>query len=224
MGSHEKEPSSPRRAPAPSRSNSTVSSKHSSAHQGSECWEVVDEPRGRIGPGWELERQEGYLLKKRKWPMKGWHKRYFVLEEGILKYATTRQDVLKGKLHGSVDVRLSVMSINRKAQRVDLDTEENIYHLKIKSQELFNSWVAKLCSHRLAEKPKCSAPAGGPAERVLPLAQGYGSRNRVLPSGSAPALSAPSSPRDKVNAWLMDSEGLDRCSAGERGGGGRGAE
>ncbi|EMP33796.1 Oxysterol-binding protein-related protein 7 [Chelonia mydas] len=131
MGSHEKEPASPRRAPAPSRSNSIVSSKHSSAHQGSECWEVVDEPRGRIGPGQELERHEGYLLKKRKWPLKGWHKRYFVLEEGILKYATTRQDVLKGKLHGSIDVCLSVMSINRKAQRVDLDTEENIYHLKV---------------------------------------------------------------------------------------------
>uniref|UniRef100_A0A8C3PFW5 Oxysterol-binding protein n=1 Tax=Chrysemys picta bellii TaxID=8478 RepID=A0A8C3PFW5_CHRPI len=177
MGSHEKELASPRRVP--SRSNSTVSSKHSSAHQGSECWEVVDEPRSRTGPGQELERHEGYLLKKRKWPLKGWHKRYFLLEEGILKYATTRQDVLKGKLHGSVDVRLAVMSINRKAQRVDLDTEENIYHLKV-------------CSR---------------GER------GYGSRNRVLPSDGAPALSALTSPRDKVNAWLKDSEGLDRCSA-----------
>uniref|UniRef100_A0A674IJT1 PH domain-containing protein n=1 Tax=Terrapene triunguis TaxID=2587831 RepID=A0A674IJT1_9SAUR len=211
MGSHEKEPASPRRVP--SRSNSTVSSKHSSAHQGSECWEVVDEPRSRTGPGQELERHEGYLLKKRKWPLKGWHKRYFMLEEGILKYATTRQDVLKGKLHGSVDVRLAVMSINRKAQRVDLDTEENIYHLKIKSQELFTSWVAKLCSHRLVEKPKCPAPMGGPDGRVPPPAQGYGSRNRVLPSDGAPALSALTSPRDKVNAWLKDSEGLDRCSA-----------
>ncbi|XP_008160982.2 oxysterol-binding protein-related protein 7 isoform X1 [Chrysemys picta bellii] len=211
MGSHEKELASPRRVP--SRSNSTVSSKHSSAHQGSECWEVVDEPRSRTGPGQELERHEGYLLKKRKWPLKGWHKRYFLLEEGILKYATTRQDVLKGKLHGSVDVRLAVMSINRKAQRVDLDTEENIYHLKIKSQELFTSWVAKLCSHRLAEKPKCPVPTGGPDGRVPPPAQGYGSRNRVLPSDGAPALSALTSPRDKVNAWLKDSEGLDRCSA-----------
>lgn len=39
--------------------------------------------------------------------------------------------VLKGKLHGSIDIRLSVMSVNKKAQRVDLDTEENIYHLKV---------------------------------------------------------------------------------------------
>ncbi|POI21532.1 hypothetical protein CIB84_014721 [Bambusicola thoracicus] len=171
MGSHEKDPSSPRKAL--SRSNSTVSSKHSSIQQGSESWEVVEEPRARGSPGREPERQEGYLLKKRKWPLKGWHKRYFVLENGILKYATTRQDVLKGKLHGAIDVRQSVMSVNKKAQRVDLDTEENIYHLK-------GPWT------------------------------------RIMPSGSAPALSALASSRDKVDAWLKDSEGLERCSAGEQ--------
>lgn len=43
----------------------------------------------------------------------------------------TLSQVTKGKLHGSIDVRLSVMSINRKAQRIDLDTEDNIYHLKV---------------------------------------------------------------------------------------------
>lgn len=189
--------------------------------QGSESWEVVEEPRARGSPGQERQRHEGYLLKKRKWPLKGWHKvtgragtrsrdpgwswhdlgsvggwlqgllsaslppkknpfslhpqRYFVLENGILKYSTTRQDVsvcpgcghaaspggsglgtppwpprergrggifpltgvpglpqvLKGKLHGAIDVRQSVMSVNKKAQRVDLDTEDNIYHLKV---------------------------------------------------------------------------------------------
>ncbi|KAJ7427859.1 oxysterol binding protein like 7 [Willisornis vidua] len=168
MGSHEKDLSSPKRAL--SRSNSTVSSKHSSVQQGSESWEVVEEPRAQGSPGQEQQRHEGYLLKKRKWPLKGWHKRYFVLENGILKYATTRQDVLKGKLHGAIDVRQSVMSVNKKAQRVDLDTEENIYHLK-------GQWT------------------------------------RILPSGSAPALSTLASSRDKVNAWLKDSEGLERCSA-----------
>ncbi|XP_064895763.1 oxysterol-binding protein-related protein 7 isoform X1 [Columba livia] len=204
MGSHEKDPSSPKRAL--SRSNSTVSSKHSSVQQGSESWEVLEEPRAGGSPGRELRRHEGYLLKKRKWPLKGWHKRYFVLENGILKYATTRQDVLKGKLHGSIDVRQSVMSINKKAQRVDLDTEENIYHLKIKSPELFASWVSSLCSHHQGEGPR-----GGPAGRTPPNAQGPWMR--ILPSGSAPALSALASSRDKVNAWLKDSEGLERCSA-----------
>ncbi|KAF1465460.1 Oxysterol-binding protein-related protein 7, partial [Megadyptes antipodes antipodes] len=208
MGSHEKDLSSPKRAL--SRSNSTVSSKHSSVQQGSESWEVVEEPCARGSPGQEPQRHEGYLLKKRKWPLKGWHKRYFVLENGILKYATTRQDVLKGKLHGAIDVRQSVMSINKKAQRVDLDTEENIYHLKIKSPELFASWVSSLCSHHQGERPEL-CPRGGPAGRTPTNAQGPWTR--ILPSGSAPALSTLASSRDKVNAWLKDSEGLERCSA-----------
>ncbi|XP_051496281.1 oxysterol-binding protein-related protein 7 isoform X2 [Apus apus] len=208
MGSHEKDPSSPKRAL--SRSNSTVSSKHSSVQQGSESWEVVEEPRVRGSLGQEPQRHEGYLLKKRKWPLKGWHKRYFVLENGILKYSTTHQDVLKGKLHGAIDIRQSVMSINKKAQRVDLDTEENIYHLKIKSPELFASWVSSLCSHHRGEKPE-SCPRGGPGGRTPTTTQGPWTR--ILPSGSAPALSTLASSRDKVDAWLKDSEGLERCSA-----------
>ncbi|NXR86866.1 OSBL7 protein, partial [Hypocryptadius cinnamomeus] len=205
MGSHEKDPCSPKRAL--SRSNSTVSSKHSSVQQGSESWEVVEEPRARGSPGQQPQRHEGYLLKKRKWPLKGWHKRYFVLENGILKYSTTRQDVLKGKLHGAIDVRQSVMSVNKKAQRVDLDTEDNIYHLKIKSPEVFSSWVSSLCSHHHGEPPG-PCPPGGPTGTST-----QGQWTRILPSGSAPALCTLASSRDKVNAWLKDSEGLERCSA-----------
>lgn len=118
----------------PSLTENAQSSKPCSVQQASELWEVLEEPRNKLETeGTRPERQEGQLLKKRKWPLKGWHKRYFVLEDGILHYATTRQDITKGKLHGSIDVRLSVMSINKKAQRVDLDTEDNIYHLKVTS-------------------------------------------------------------------------------------------
>lgn len=35
----------------------------------------MEEPRGRLGSDDIIpERQEGHLLKKRKWPLKGWHK------------------------------------------------------------------------------------------------------------------------------------------------------
>uniref|UniRef100_A0ABI8AK03 Oxysterol-binding protein n=1 Tax=Felis catus TaxID=9685 RepID=A0ABI8AK03_FELCA len=131
--------------------------------------------------------------------------RYFVLEDGVLHYATTRQEITKGKLHGSIDVRLSVMSINKKAQRIDLDTEDNIYHLKIKSQDLFQSWVAQLRAHRLAQRldmPRGSLPST--THRKAPGAQ--------LPAaGSASALPGVG-PREKVSSWLRDSDGLDRCS------------
>ncbi|XP_016787054.1 oxysterol-binding protein-related protein 7 isoform X2 [Pan troglodytes] len=185
---------------------SAQSSKPSSAQQASELWEVVEEPRGRLGTeGVMPERQEGHLLKKRKWPLKGWHKRYFVLEDGILHYATTRQDITKGKLHGSIDVRLSVMSINKKAQRIDLDTEDNIYHLKIKSQDLFQSWVAQLRAHRLAHRldiPRGSLPST--AHRKVPGAQ--------LPTEATASALPGLGPREKVSSWLRDSDGLDRCS------------
>eukprot|EP00074_Homo_sapiens_P100161 XP_016879611.1 oxysterol-binding protein-related protein 7 isoform X1 [Homo sapiens] len=185
---------------------SAQSSKPSSAQQASELWEVVEEPRVRLGTeGVMPERQEGHLLKKRKWPLKGWHKRYFVLEDGILHYATTRQDITKGKLHGSIDVRLSVMSINKKAQRIDLDTEDNIYHLKIKSQDLFQSWVAQLRAHRLAHRldmPRGSLPST--AHRKVPGAQ--------LPTAATASALPGLGPREKVSSWLRDSDGLDRCS------------
>nr|XP_012307303.1 oxysterol-binding protein-related protein 7 isoform X1 [Aotus nancymaae]XP_012307304.1 oxysterol-binding protein-related protein 7 isoform X1 [Aotus nancymaae]XP_012307305.1 oxysterol-binding protein-related protein 7 isoform X1 [Aotus nancymaae]XP_012307306.1 oxysterol-binding protein-related protein 7 isoform X1 [Aotus nancymaae] len=185
---------------------SVQSSKPSSAQQASELWEVVEEPQGRLGTeGVMPERQEGHLLKKRKWPLKGWHKRYFVLEDGILHYATTRQDITKGKLHGSIDVRLSVMSINKKAQRIDLDTEDNIYHLKIKSQDLFQSWVAQLRAHRLAHRldmPRSTLPST--THRKVPGAQ--------LPTAASASALPGLGPREKVSSWLRDSDGLDRCS------------
>lgn len=40
----------------------------------------------------------------------------------------------KGKLHGSIDVALSVMAIKKKSKRIDLDAEDNIYHLKVKDE------------------------------------------------------------------------------------------
>lgn len=46
----------------------------SDPQQGSESWEVLEEPRAGGSPGREPRRHEGYLLKKRKWPLKGWHK------------------------------------------------------------------------------------------------------------------------------------------------------
>lgn len=37
----------------------------------------------------------------------------------------------KGKLHGRIDVGLSVMSVKKSTKCIDLDTEEHIYHLKV---------------------------------------------------------------------------------------------
>lgn len=49
----------------------------------------------------------------------------------ITSLSSCLPQIQKGKLHGSIDVGLSVMSIKKRARRIDLDTEEHIYHLKV---------------------------------------------------------------------------------------------
>ncbi|KAF7686220.1 hypothetical protein HF521_015582 [Silurus meridionalis] len=94
-------------------------------------------------------KQEGFLLKRRKRPMKGWHKRYFLLERGILMYGKTLADLKKGKVRGCIDIGLSVMSIKKKNMCIDLDAEDSIYHLKVKSLDQFDKWVSQLRNHRI---------------------------------------------------------------------------
>uniref|UniRef100_A0A452RA93 Oxysterol-binding protein n=1 Tax=Ursus americanus TaxID=9643 RepID=A0A452RA93_URSAM len=160
------------------------------------------------------------MLKKRKWPLKGWHKRFFVLDNGMLKYSKAPLDIQKGKVHGSIDVGLSVMSIKKKARRIDLDTEEHIYHLKVKS--LFNSLriensfsaisrgihlpvsvlnqrlVSPLPTGLMRGSPNCVPPNSFPWQSPLPC------------SNSLPATCTTG--QSKVAAWLQDSEEMDRCA------------
>uniref|UniRef100_A0A8C1YG18 Oxysterol-binding protein n=1 Tax=Cyprinus carpio TaxID=7962 RepID=A0A8C1YG18_CYPCA len=109
-------------------------------------------------------KQEGLMLKKRKWPMKGWHKRYFLLERGILTYAKTGNDVSKGRLRGRIDVGLSVMAVKKKSLCIDLDTEDSIYHLKAKTRDLFEQWVTELRHHRMFRQNEIAME---PPERQL---------------------------------------------------------
>ena len=47
---------------------------------------------------------QGGLLKKRRFPSKGWIKRYFSLADGILKYAVNYAHSTKLKYHGIFDL------------------------------------------------------------------------------------------------------------------------
>ncbi|XP_066249015.1 oxysterol-binding protein-related protein 3-like [Euwallacea similis] len=119
--------------------------------------------RNRKGSEWEImeglkdgQRFEskpnlysGYLHKKRKWPLKGWHKRYFILDKGILIYGKNPVDIRKGKIHGTLDIGLSVITTKARRRRVDIDAEEFIYHLKAKTDDIFTGWVQQLTAHRL---------------------------------------------------------------------------
>ncbi|RZF32243.1 hypothetical protein LSTR_LSTR011515 [Laodelphax striatellus] len=116
--------------------------------RGSE-WEILE----GLKDGQRFEKKPeiltGYLHKKRKWPLKGWHKRYFVVDKGILIYGKSPGDIAKGKVHGSVDIGLSVISTKTKRRRLDIDAEEFIYHLKAKQVDVFRQWIDQLKQHRL---------------------------------------------------------------------------
>lgn len=67
----------------------------------------------------------------------------------MLSYGKGPNEISKGKVHGSLDIGLSVISSKVKRRRIDIDAEEFIYHLKAKTDETFTSWVQQLTAHRL---------------------------------------------------------------------------
>ncbi|ELW63765.1 Oxysterol-binding protein-related protein 6 [Tupaia chinensis] len=177
-----------------------------------DSWEIIEGLKIGQTNVQKPDKHEGFMLKKRKWPLKGWHK------------------IQKGKVHGSIDVGLSVMSIKKKARRIDLDTEEHIYHLKVKSQDWFDAWVSKLRHHRLYRQneivrsprdasfhifPSTSTAESSPAANVS-VVDGKVQSNSFpwqspLPcSNSLPATCTTG--QSKVAAWLQDSEEMDRCA------------
>ncbi|XP_066571710.1 oxysterol-binding protein-related protein 3 isoform X1 [Amia ocellicauda] len=223
MSSEEKNAPMSQKMSSPSQSNSSGSSKHDSRQ---DSWEIVEGLRGSMSSIQEPQKQEGFMLKRRKWPLKGWHKRFFYLDKGILKYAKCAADIKKGKLHGCIDVGLSVMAIKKKAKCIDLDAEENIYHLKINSQELFDEWVSKLRHHRLYRQNEiamyphensslyCSPfpPAVSPnlsKSASLRKRTTLKKQSSVHPTGSFPVTI---NSQAKVAAWLQDSDDMEKCS------------
>ncbi|XP_034046554.1 oxysterol-binding protein-related protein 7-like isoform X2 [Thalassophryne amazonica] len=222
--------------PGHSRNNSTGSPKPSKQ---SRHWEVLDDLQQAdcgpaVGSSSDLSIPgicEGYLMKRRKYPLKGWHKRYFMLDKGILRYSKTQQDIQRGKLHGTMDVSLAVMSINKKSKRIDLDGGDNLYHLKAKSHEMFYIWLTKLCAHRVFRKNEAMSIHRG-VLHALSLGQNtnamgtFSQTSRVMPSHYAstasmyqPEMGSPAQEHSshpgvtsKVSAWLQQTHDIDATS------------
>ncbi|XP_020848896.1 oxysterol-binding protein-related protein 3 isoform X2 [Phascolarctos cinereus] len=190
-----------------------------------DSWEVVEGLRGEMNSTQEPQIQKGFLLKKRKWPLKGWHKRFFFLEKGILKYAKNLADIEREKLHGSIDVGLSVMSVKKSSKCIDLDTEEHIYHLKVKSEEVFDEWVAKLRHHRVYRQNEIAMfprdvnhffsastvtdSASGVFDSVSNKKRSSISKQSSLQTGSNLSFSCGEA---RLPIWTQSSEDMEKCS------------
>ncbi|KAF3843229.1 hypothetical protein F7725_002078 [Dissostichus mawsoni] len=208
------------------KSASSSSSSQRESRQEADSWEIIEGLKIGQSNVQRPDKHEGFMLKKRKWPLKGWHKRFFVLDNGILKYSKTPIDIQRGKLHGSIDVGLSVMSIPPRARRIDLDTEEHIYHLKVKSQDIFDAWVSKLRHHRLYRQNEIvRSPREATMRTFPPHPLPWSPPNLppqakpsslpwqpVAPSSNSSLPASYSNGQSKVVAWLQESEEMDKCS------------
>ncbi|XP_069472212.1 oxysterol-binding protein-related protein 6 isoform X2 [Ambystoma mexicanum] len=232
MSSEEKGIGSPAHnvsTPSQKSVSSSLSSQRDS-RQESDSWEIIEGLKIGQTSVQKPDKYEGFMLKKRKWPLKGWHKRFFALDSGILKYSKTPIDTQKGKLHGSIDVGLSVMSVKKKMRRIDLDTEEHIYHLKVKSQDTFDAWVSKLRNHRLYRQNEIvrsprdtscqifpstlntdSSPATNVASLDEKVQQTPFSRHSSMPCSNSLPVNCTTG-QSKVAAWLQDSGEMDKCA------------
>lgn len=190
----------------------TRSGKSRSRRRGSE-WEVLE----GLKDGQRFEKRpdvfNGYLHKKRKWPLKGWHKRFFVVDGGILVYARSPTDVARGRLHGSVDVGLSVISAKARRRRIDIDADEFIYHLRAKTPEVFRTWLNVLKTHRLYRQHlltfgarESGAKVHAPLDDLPPT----DTSSRLI-SPTSPPIRGPQfvsgTPGGRLASWIIESGG-----------------
>ncbi|XP_071546039.1 oxysterol-binding protein-related protein 3-like isoform X2 [Panulirus ornatus] len=198
-------------------------------------WEILEGLKE--GQRFDLVPQkfEGFLLKRRKWPLKGWHKRYFVLDKSILTYAKSVADLVRGKILGRMDIGMSVISTKARRRRIDIDADTLIFHLKCKSRELYLQWVEQLKQHRLHKQhqilyskdpAKLTSPTSpsddSPTDSLVPGGRSSlpgslpgshpGTIGRESKSNTGTTLTGAAAGAGTLRSWLMDSSGLDHLT------------
>jgi len=117
--------------------------------KGSE-WEILGNLEKGVSYTIRPRRHEGFMHKRRKWPLKGWTKRYFLLEAGHLTYGKSQADLLRGRSLGKISIGQAVISANYAEMRIDIDAEESVHHVRLDSMEHFGLFLEQLQQHRLS--------------------------------------------------------------------------
>lgn len=223
---------------APERQNSTHKSTSSKKSRKSRKtrhhdWEILEGLKDGVRCDQKPEKFCGFLMKRRRWPLKGWHKRYFVVEKGIVYYAKSPSDIQKGKYHGVIDTGLAVVSY-KNPRRIDIDAEDIVYHLKMKDKKMFDEWLNVFKHHRLyrqheiaygtKESPKLTEITSPVEDLNRPFSPGMnlpGSLKRerhlmgsseVIPVMRKSSFKNQSSSQGRVATWLLDTAGFEQCS------------
>ena len=126
----------------------TCTSQRSSKRKGSE-WEILGNLEKGVAYTIKPKKHDGYLHKRRKWPLRGWHRRYFQMEKGFFTYAKTEADFKRGRTLGRFNIGVAVISANYAEMRIDLDAEESVHHVKLDTMETFGLFLEQVQQHRL---------------------------------------------------------------------------
>nr|DBA25011.1 TPA: hypothetical protein GDO54_012584 [Pyxicephalus adspersus] len=117
------------------------------------------------------------------------------------------------------------MSVKKSTKCIDLDTEEHIYHLKVKSPEVFEDWVAKLRDHRLFRQNEISVFPHDLNSQFFPMLSTTESASSLDPTSTPQVyikieMAAASKQRQnslklagsRVPAWLQSNDDMDKCA------------
>ena len=111
--------------------NKATKKRNQMHHRKESKWEILTNLESGTPYNIKPKKMEGLLTKKRKFPMKGWHKRYFILDNGKLSYGKSAAEVNRGRTHGCIDVGTACISAKTESYRIDIDDETFIHHLKV---------------------------------------------------------------------------------------------
>ncbi|CDS36555.1 oxysterol binding protein 3 [Echinococcus multilocularis] len=121
--------------------NSTMSrTRSNSSHCSMECLDGSS-----IKPPESLQ---GVLLKSRKWPMKGWHERFFVLSNGCLSYAKNQSLLARGRNKTQIDLANTFVSSEPDKLQITINATAVVYHLKFEDSAKFRQWLTAIKEHR----------------------------------------------------------------------------
>uniref|UniRef100_A0A5K3FT74 PH domain-containing protein n=1 Tax=Mesocestoides corti TaxID=53468 RepID=A0A5K3FT74_MESCO len=90
----------------------------------------------------------GVILKNRKRPMKGWHERFFSLNNGCLAYAKTSNSLRQGRSLTQIDLANTCVTAAPEKLGIDIDAASLVCHLKFEEPERFQQWLTAIREHR----------------------------------------------------------------------------
>ncbi|KAL8587462.1 hypothetical protein ACOMHN_062195 [Nucella lapillus] len=213
-------------ASASATTGKSPSKRRKGSRKARQEWEILEGLRDGQKCAEKPDKYHGFLMKRRKWPMKGWHKRLFVLEKGILTYAKSLNDIQRGKYHGLIDTGLAVITYKPGGYRMDIDAEEQIYHIKVKERKMFEEWLSKLRHHRLyrqheiaygtKESPRLTDLQSPAEDMAMPpfttamlpeLALKDHLKKEVIRQSSFKTSS-----QGCIAVWVLDTAGFEQCN------------